>query len=41
MCLRDFEQKAEEMVDLKTRDFWGNGADQQQTISEKIGDFNR
>ena len=41
ICLRDFERKAEEMVDLKTRDFWGDGADQQQTISENIEDFKR
>ena len=41
ICLRDFEQNAEEMVDLKTRDFWGDGADQQQTISENTEDFKR
>ena len=41
VCLWDFEKKAEEMVDLKTRDFWGNGEDQQQTISKNTEEFKR
>lgn len=41
VCISDYEEKALSLLDKPTADYYGGGADEEQTLSDNVSDYSR